>query len=115
MQTQGGGDVPLTVENIARVIDGDDVAGGDLVPGQFPGIGQHPAVTDMEGDVPGDVLVPALLEQHAAHEGHLGLFAQFRQQGFAPRIGGEGFQYVVVGARYASHGRSLFESMSRRS
>ncbi|MNC59684.1 hypothetical protein D3C75_1095120 [compost metagenome] len=104
VQAEGGGDVPVAVEDLAVAVEGEDVAGAQLVPGQLPGVGEYRAVALAHGDVPGDVVVPALATEHPAHQRDLRLGAQLGQQRTRAGVGGELLEQLGVDAFGSQHG-----------
>ena len=67
---------PISNNNILQFVAAGRIyvwAGGDFIPGQFPGVGQHRAIGQSVGDVAGDMLIPPFPKQHATHQCDLGL------------------------------------------
>ena len=61
--------IPITLDNFPRRIQGQYIAGSELIPCQLPGIAQDIAVRQAVGDVPGDMVVPALPVEYPTHRG----------------------------------------------
>ncbi len=76
VQRDGRGDRPAALEDATLGVDPHDVGGGDLVPGEAPGVHQQRAVGLPVGDVAGQVVVVALSVEHPSQQRHLGVRGQ---------------------------------------
>ena len=77
VQKDGGGDIPLAVDDPALGVETQDVGGAHFLPPQAPGVAPHSAVVGRDGDVTREVFAPALPRQDAQRAGELLLHRQF--------------------------------------
>src|SRR5665213_3530046 len=65
VQEHRGSDVPLTFDDLTVGVEAQDVGRRRLLPPKTPWVAPHPPVVGGDGDVPREILAPALARQDA--------------------------------------------------
>jgi len=96
MQVDRRGDVPFAFDDLAGLVEAQDVRGGYFAPGELPGVGQIGAIVLLDGDMTGNMVVITLSIQHPAQQRHALVRSQFGQQCIPAWPGNVAGQEVVI-------------------